>query len=397
MSFIAWAEFHRFGWCFHVEKRESNRSFRFATWLDCAIKLSQIRLQSFRNCFQFITCTLNMASVNEDNAASGSSPPSEARVAGSVLAGLLRATTETNQDEGSPSDRHLAAATHSTAVTPAGGSSRPSSRAPTQDHSHDGSRAGVSTGGSSRTQTQASSRDGSNDRSSARASGQIQNPPGVVRLLAAANEDTDVEDSEDDRKPEALEVKSTSSEEGYLYDDTYSSKYVIEHKIGVSKPITGKVERSLRVKRRVEKIVELENEPPKKKVKGAKKEYVPRTFEEAMKELANKKSALKRKCTELKEKKLSLELSDRVSHFQVKIATDAEARGAHPDMGMQIYRLMRETDLTDDSGQLDYGRVLLVKQLLEDISRKYVDEAAGMDIDTMEAVYQAKFTTIERP
>ena len=130
----------------------------------------------------------------------------------------------TTTEDGSPSVRTLAAAaTTSTAITPAGGSSEPTARSPTQD----------------------SSRDGSNDRSSGTARRQINIPPTLVRLLQADTEDIVDEDSEDNRKPEALEIESTTSDEGYLYDETYSAEYVLNHKVGVLKPITDRVDRSL--------------------------------------------------------------------------------------------------------------------------------------------------------
>ena len=74
---------------------------------------------------------------------------------------------------------------------------------------------------------------------------QINIPPPLVRLLAADTEDIVDEDSEDNRKPEALEIESTTSDKGYLYDETYSAEYVLNHKVGVLKPITDRVDRSL--------------------------------------------------------------------------------------------------------------------------------------------------------
>lgn len=326
--------------------------------------------QSTYQKFEFFTCTLNMATVNADNGPSGSSPPSEAQgtrnVVPTVLTALL-APTATRQDDGSPTDRNPSATAHSTAVTPAGGSSDPASRSPTQD----------------------SSRDGSNERTIDTASRHIQRPPGLVRVLGRETAGLDEEDSEDDRKPAALDVQSTSSEDDYLYDDTYSSEYVIQQKIGVPKPMTEKVDRSVRHKRRCERIAKLQKEPPKKKVKGEKNEFVPTTFEEALQELANKKKAIKALSTRLHNAEIDLKLSDRVSYFQVQIANDQKLIRAK-DVGMEIYRRMRDSDLCDDENNLSVDRINSVKELLEDISRKYINGGDGMTIEEMEEVYKAE-------
>ena len=111
-----------------------------------------------------------MASLNNDNAPSGSSPPAETQGSRNVSTGLLTlgAVAMTTTEDSGPSVRTLAAAaTTSTAITPAGGSSEPTARSPTQD----------------------SSRDGSNDRSSGTARRQINIPPTLVHLLQADTED----------------------------------------------------------------------------------------------------------------------------------------------------------------------------------------------------------------
>ena len=313
-----------------------------------------------------------MASVNEDNGPSGSSPPSDLQDTNRVVATLtttLLAPTATRGDDGSPTDRNPSATATSTAVTPAGGSSEPASRSPTQG----------------------SSRDGSNDRTSDTASGQIQRPPGLVRVLAQETADSDDEDSEDNRKPAALVVESKSSEEeDYLYDDSYSADYVIKKKIGIPKPMTGKLHRSIRSKRRSEKIAKLQTEPPKKKAKGEKKDlFGPQTFEEALVVVANKKKALKSANTKLAKALLNLELSDRISFFQAQIANDPTLIRAK-DVGMEIYRRMRDSDLCDNENNLIEDRVDSVKELLEDISRKFIEGGDGMTIQEMEEVYKAE-------